>query len=276
MAEELGIVAAFGFPMLVGAETTGVLEFFAAKAVEPDVALLEVMAHIGTQLGRVIERKLAETALRDSDDRYARAVAGTNDGIRDWNLRTEENYFSPRWKAILGYEPDELEPRTDTFVKLIHPEDRSRVMKANRAHIANKVLYDIEYRMRHKDGRYIWVRSRGQATWDDDGAPLSMAGSMTDITERRELEGYLAHEQILSEAIRENMDQGILVTDATGTIVAHNRRFEEFYDVPDGLLATGTTYQNFMRAMTERGEFGSMSAEEAIEKYAAPVLKGKA
>jgi len=83
MAEELGIVAAFGFPMLVGAETTGVLVCLAGKAVEPDVALLEAMAQIGPQRGRVIERKRAETALRDSDDRYARAVAGTNDGIRD-------------------------------------------------------------------------------------------------------------------------------------------------------------------------------------------------
>ncbi|MCZ6874788.1 MAG: PAS domain-containing protein, partial [bacterium] len=143
----------------------------------------------------ISERKRAEKALRESDDRFARAVAGTNDGIWDWNVRTGDNYFSPRWKAILGYGEDELEHHVDTFYDLVHPDDLALIYKANSAHFEEMKPNDVEIRMRHKDGHYVWIHERGKTIWGDDGKPLLMAGSITDITERKRLEEQLVHAQ---------------------------------------------------------------------------------
>ena len=136
----------------------------------------------------ITEQKRAEAALRESEARYARAVAGTSDGIWDWNLQTDECYFAPRWAEILGYAPDQLAPVRKTFVDLLDPVDRDRVSEAVRAHVEDKQPYDLELRLRHKSGEYLWIRIRGQAVWDEDGRPLRMAGSIADITEQRDLE----------------------------------------------------------------------------------------
>ncbi|MCH8997281.1 MAG: PAS domain-containing protein [Proteobacteria bacterium] len=146
-----------------------------------------------------------EAALRESEARYARAVSGTNDGLWDWNVRTNENYLSPRWEEIVGHAPGALEPAAQTVFDMVHPDDRDVVSEAVRAHLEERAPYDIEFRLRHKSGDYVWIRSRGQAVWGEDGEPLRMAGSITDITEHRraeestqQLRSQLAHASRLS------------------------------------------------------------------------------
>ena len=131
-------------------------------------------------------RTQAEEALRQSEEWYALTASGANDGLWDWNTLTNESYFSPRWKQILGFEDHELDNVRQTFADSLHPDDRDRVMAAVRAHLDARVPYDIEFQLRHKDGHYVWVRSKGQAIWDEQGNARRMAGSISDITLRRQ------------------------------------------------------------------------------------------
>lgn len=135
------------------------------------------------------EQRRTEQALRESEARYRRAEAGTNDGLWEWNMQTGESYHSPRWSAILGYAPGELSDRYATFESLVHPEDMPRLDAARTRHELEGAAFDVEIRMLHRDGEYRWIRSRGQVTRDECGA--RMTGSISDVTEQREAEARL-------------------------------------------------------------------------------------
>ena len=141
------------------------------------------------------KRKRAEQALQESEERYAMAVRGTQDGIWDWNILTKEDYLSPRWKAMLGFAEDELPNHDDSFFARLHPDDVLRVQEAVRVHLQNRVPYNLELRLQHKDGSYRWFQSRGQALWDINGRPVRMAGFITDITERKRAEMELCESE---------------------------------------------------------------------------------
>jgi diguanylate cyclase (GGDEF)-like protein/PAS domain S-box-containing protein len=129
-------------------------------------------------------RKIAEDALRESEERYALAVHGANDGLWDWKLRTNEIYFSPRWARMLGYSDNEIWSDPEEWFSRIHPADRERVRAQLAAHCENSTPeFSSEYRIRHKNGHYIWMLSRGIAVHDENGVAVRIAGSQTDITE---------------------------------------------------------------------------------------------
>ena len=136
----------------------------------------------------------AEAARRASEERYALVLKGINDGIWDWNLQTHEIYIAPRWKAILGYAADELPDEEASFFDRLHPDDRVAVAGATRRHLEDGVPYRVELRLRHKDGGYRWVLSRGEAVRDEAGRPLRLLGAITDITERKAAEENLRTE----------------------------------------------------------------------------------
>lgn len=139
-----------------------------------------------------IERKRAEKALRLSQERYALALNGGQVGVWDWNINTNEIYISPNLKAMLGYGEAELENGWEEWKKLLHPEDLEPVMAALETHLAGFIgQYEVEYRRLHKDGTWRWFLSRGTAVRDANDKAYRMAGSETDITERKQLEAYL-------------------------------------------------------------------------------------
>jgi diguanylate cyclase (GGDEF)-like protein/PAS domain S-box-containing protein len=138
------------------------------------------------------ERKQAQDALRDSEQRYALALRGANDGLWDWDFRTNRIYFSPRWKNMLGLSEAELSDNPEDWKSLIHLSDVARVRNALTGHLQGSTpQLEVEYRMRHKDGSYRWMLLRGVAVRGADGKPLRMAGSMTDVTQRRNAEQQL-------------------------------------------------------------------------------------
>ncbi len=131
-------------------------------------------------------------ALRASEERLAMVIRGSNDGIWDWNIITNEVYFSPRWKAMLGYDDDEIENHFAAWQALTHPEDRDRAGQVVKDYFEGKIpSYQLEHRLRHKDGSYRWILARGVAARDDQGRPLRMAGSHVDLTELKQAEQEL-------------------------------------------------------------------------------------
>ncbi len=134
----------------------------------------------------ITARKETERALELSEQRWQVAVTGSNDGIWDWDLPSGTVYFSDRWKAMLGYAPDELEGRYEEWAGMLNPDDMARIAPDIQRHLAGETDYfQVEFRMRCKDGSEKWILSRGRALFDDAGKPIRMAGSHTDMTEMR-------------------------------------------------------------------------------------------
>lgn len=150
------------------------------------------------------ERIRAQEALRASEERYQLAVAGSNDGIWDWDLTTNEVYYSPRWKQMLGYEDAEMPNAFEEWRGRVHVDDLERVLGAIDAYLRGEMpVYEVEHRLLHRDGEYRWILSRGAAVRDAAGRAYRMAGSHTDVTERRRAEEELRRSEAnLAEAQR--------------------------------------------------------------------------
>lgn len=151
---------------------------YVTKPIDFPVAL----ARIGTQLSH----KRAQEALKESEERYALAALGANDGLWDWNLLTNCVYFSPRWKGMLGYQEGEIGNSPEEWLGRIHDADRDRVIDEIALHRKQVTPhFESEHRMLHKDGSFRWMLSRGLAVHDAAGSASRMAGSLTDITEAK-------------------------------------------------------------------------------------------
>ncbi|MEO7841814.1 MAG: PAS domain-containing protein, partial [Anaerolineales bacterium] len=145
----------------------------------------------------ITERKQAEESLQDSEERYMVAVQGANDGIWDWNLKTNEIYFSPRWKSMLGHSEDEISKHLDEWFKRVHPEDQKQVQSDLVSHLKGYTPhFQSEYRIRHADDSYLWILSRGLAVRDAEDKVYRMAGSQTDITARKLAEERMAYDAL--------------------------------------------------------------------------------
>ncbi|SRR5579871_3621256 len=140
-----------------------------------------------------LERHKLLTSLREKEERYFLAAEGANDGLWDWDLKSNKAFFSTRWKDMLGYSEEEVGDHPNEWLLRVHPQDLEKVRRDLEEHLSHKTPhYANEHRLRHKDGRFRWVLSRGQATIDPEGRPARIAGSFTDLTHHRNLEQQLA------------------------------------------------------------------------------------
>lgn len=145
----------------------------------------------------ISERKRVEDALRVSDERYALAVSGAKDGLWDWDMRTNQIYYSPRWKEMLGFTEQELTNSPNEWLQRVHPEDITSLKTSLSAHLKGlSSHFECEHRIQHKDGSYRWILSRGIAVWDGQGSVSRMAGSQSDITMRKQAESKLLRDAL--------------------------------------------------------------------------------
>jgi len=136
----------------------------------------------------------ARKSLEELEKRWVFALDSARQGVWDARLDEGRTYYSETWKAIIGYGPDEISDSIDAWKEFIHPDDREQVIEAdtNAVETSGEGYFEFEFRMRHKDGRWIWVLDRGKVVErDEDGVPTRMIGTHTDITERREAEERL-------------------------------------------------------------------------------------
>lgn len=171
----------------------------------------------------ITEQKEAARALQESEERYALAAKGANDGLWDWNLEDNSIYYSPRWKAMLGYGEDEIGSSPDEWVKRIHRDDVDRFMDELKAHLDGRTAtLRCEYRIRRKSGEILRMVARGVAVRNEDGAAYRMAGSQSDITDRRRAEERLIHDA-LHDALT-GLANRTLLTDRLGQALARLKR----------------------------------------------------
>jgi diguanylate cyclase (GGDEF)-like protein/PAS domain S-box-containing protein len=171
----------------------------------------------------ITERKQQERALQASEERYALAARGANDGLWDWDVVSDRVYFSARWKAIVGCLEEDIGTSPDEWFRRVHAMDVERLRSGIAAHLDGRSAhFENEHRILCKDGSYRWVLSRGLAVRDAEGKPLRIAGSMTDVSLRK-----LAEEKLLHEAIHDvltGLPNRALFMDLLGRSVARGRR----------------------------------------------------
>jgi PAS domain S-box-containing protein len=142
----------------------------------------------------ITDHKATEEALRVSVERFAFAMEAANDGLWDWHVPTARPYLSPRYMTMLGYEPDELPAAHETWLGLLHPDDRDRAVRAFDDYLKGRsAKYETEFRLRQRSGEYLWILSRGKVVERDaHGHPVRVVGTHSDITARK-----LAEERVL-------------------------------------------------------------------------------
>ena len=189
---------------------------------EANIALIEQTASLASI---AIEKIQTDLILKSSQERWAFAIEGAGDGVWDWNIQTDQATYSKRWKEMLGYAEDEIIPINQEWVDRIHPEDREVVSATMQAYLEGGLpIYVVTYRLRCKDDSYKWILGRGMVvSRDDNNRPLRMVGTHTDITTLKQAEEKLK----LAATVFTHAREGIMITDATGSIIEVNDTFTE-------------------------------------------------
>jgi PAS domain S-box-containing protein len=182
----------------------------------------------------ITDRKRNEALLRANEERLTLAFAGAEEGVWDWNLETNAVVYSPRWKQMLGYSEEQIEPHISAWERLVHPDDVNIADRANENVARGQRTYEAEFRLRHKNGSYIHVLSRGFPVRREPGGPVvRIVGTHLDITERRRTEAALREsEERLSLAFA-GAQEGVWDWDLESGAVVYSSRWKQMLGYAD-------------------------------------------
>ena len=177
-----------------------------------DVEVTAVLLDIDEQelqlaIRDISERRRAEALLRESEERLTLAFEGAQEGVWDWNFETGAVVYSPRWKRMLGYGEHEIEPHISAWERILHPDDMSRAKQVHDAVLRGAPTYEGEFRLRHREGHYIHVLSRGFPVRSEDGRVVRIVGTHFDLTARRQAEAERAHTELLTRLVFAQEDE---------------------------------------------------------------------
>lgn len=160
----------------------------------------------------ITERKLMEEALKRSEERLRFVFEATNDAVWDWNLETQEVFFSDRYYTMLGYKANEFKGNYDAWKSLLHPDDLEITERQLQQYFNNEIdAYDVEYRMRRKDGRWHWVQAKGKIVeYSSSGKPVRVVGSHRDINHRKLIQEELQEREISLRTLSDNLPSGMI------------------------------------------------------------------
>lgn len=214
----------------------------------------------------ITERKQALQALKDSEERYALVARGANDGMWDWNVINDTVYYSPRYKEMLGYTDEEFPNHADSWLNAIHPDDKQKTIDGNlecKEGRADK--FAVEYRMFHKDGSIVWILGRGASAKNEKGEVVRMAGTHTDVTQRKQAEEALRKSEERFRSIFEQASSGIYQSTPRGKMLQANtamarifgfdsskQMLEDITDIGSKLWANPSERPAFLRLLDKK------------------------
>ncbi len=189
------------------------------------------ISHVIEYTRDITQRKRSEQSLQESEERYALAARGANDGLWDWDLRSSKIHYSHRWKAMLGYDEPEISEHPQEWFSRVNPDDRDELEAKVAAHIhGGNPRFEAEYRIMHRDGTFRWVLNRGLAVRNSDGQAYRMAGSQTDVTSRKKAEEQLVHDAF-HDALTGLPNRALCLDRLQHAVLAMKRRPHSLYAV---------------------------------------------
>lgn len=207
-------------------------------------SIIDISAQVNSQ--RQIEAQKTQFEL---------AIAGSNDGIWDWNIETGDLFLSSHWKAMLGYEDHELANHFSTFMQLLHPDDHKRVFDYVDDYFSGNIeSYEIEFRMLHKDRSVRWILARGAALRNSEGKPYRMAGSHTDISERKSAEEELVRTRFILEQAGRAAKLGAWEVDFEKNVQTWSTVTREILEVPPDFVVDMQSGFAFMKDGPQKDE----------------------
>ena len=195
---------------------------------------------------------------KESDLKFKLAVEGTTAGIWDWiSVDSNEEWWSPKFYQLLGYENNEIEASLDNFSSFLHPDDAPSTFKLVERHLTKRAPFIIEYRLQHKSGKYKWFLGSGQATWDKDGKPIRMVGTIVDINARKLAEVAEQERTIQLAQKNRELEEFTYVAshdlqEPVRTISSFVKLFKQTYS--DKLDDEANTYLDFMEGASKRSQ----------------------
>jgi PAS domain S-box-containing protein len=219
-----------------------------------------------TVFNDITKRKRAEQALQENSTRFELAIAGTGAGLWDWDMVKNSVYFSARWKSMLGYEEHEVENAFSGWKKLWHPDDAEKIEKAINDYLEGRTTrYEIEHRLRHKDGSWRWMLTRGDIIYDETGKPSRWVGTNVDLTRIKQTDELLRDKkEELDRYFTSSLDL-LCIADTSGHFIRLNPEWEKVlgYSIPE---LEGRLFLDFVHPDDRESTLASVSRLGAQDK----------